>query len=465
MKKRLIALLLAVTLIATMFVMTACGNNPETVAQGVDETNHVIKVGNTAATTGIFAGVGIPFNYAMEAYFWYFSEHTDGYSDAAGNKYTIDFVHYDDEFDATKGTTFTEKLVEDDKVFALVGHFGSNTVAATVDYIEEQNIPMVYGVCGVNQLYGTEGNVMTIQPIYKTEGRSMLATAFATTEGGLGLGATKVGVIATTDEAGASIKAGIVIEQEELGKVTDTDIFYQDVDASASDYTAAVTAIKNAGCEVVIIASNQGPFVNIANAFTTVAYDNVDILTSYVSANYATMSGLLVSGALTATREIYAGAWLVTGTAPSATKGWADFEKYVEVMTLYAKHNNETLLTSSDATYGAYVTLWFGDKDWAADGISAYFLNSYAMAGYVAANAFCQGLARMSGELLTWTAFIDAMEEAPIDVPMGTSVNFADGQRIGIDSLAVNKYTVANYAVGEVYRTITGLATIEAGCN
>jgi hypothetical protein len=100
--------------------------------------------------------------------------------------------------------------------------------------------------------------------------------------------------------------------------------------------------------------------------------------------------------------------------------------------------------------------------DWAAEGVSAYFLNSYAMAGYVSANVFCQGLARVNGQELTWESYINAMETEPVNVPMGTSVSYANGQRVGIDSLAVNKYTPANAAAGgEVYRVITDLKTLE----
>ena len=54
------------------------------------------------------------------------------------------------------------------------------------------------------------------------------------------------------------------------------------------------------------------------------------------------------------------------------------------------------------------------------------------------------------------------MESAPINVPMGTNVNYANGQRVGIDALAVNAYTLANLGAGEVYRQITDLATLEA---
>ena len=52
----------------------------------------------------------------------------------------------------------------------------------------------------------------------------------------------------------------------------------------------------------------SAPFVNIANTFVTTSYENVKILTSYVSANAATMGGLVLTGAINATREVYAGA-------------------------------------------------------------------------------------------------------------------------------------------------------------
>ncbi len=466
MKKLLTCIIVLVMVAVIGVAFVACNNeNPRyNYVQGVDTENHVITVGNTAATTGAFAGVGVPFNYAQEAYFWYFENHTDGYEDAQGNKYSIEFLHYDDGFDGAQGVTLTQKLVEQDKVFALVGHFGSNTVGATVEYIEEQYVPMVYGVCGVSELYDTERNVMTVQPIYETEGASMVASAFASTEDNIGLGATKVGVISTTDEAGKGMLRGIKQEVGKLGK--GNDVVYQEVAADATSYVAAVTAMKTAGCDVVIIAANQAPFTNITNAFVAANYDNVSIITSYVSANATAMGGLVATGAITNTRVVYAGAWLVTGSVPDTTfKGWNDFVEYVRVMTLYAKAKGETLLPLTDTTvlYGLGTT-YFGNCDWAQDGVSAYVLNSYAMAGYVSANVFCQGLSRMSGQDLTWGKFIDAMEDGALNVPMGTSVSYENGNRVGTESLALNKYTLANYGIGEVYRGITSTADIEAAC-
>ena len=481
--KKSIRIIIALALIASLaLTLIACGNNnpndPAKAAQGVDTENHVITVGNTAATTGAFAGVGVPFNYAQSAYLWYFETQLGGYTDADGNKYSFEFHHYDDEFTAALGKNYTEKLVDEDKVFALVGHFGSNTVSATVEDLEEIGIPMVYGVCGVSGLYNTEANIMTVQPIYDTEGQSMVATAFAPASAG-GLGATKLGVISTSDEAGKGMLNGIEIEVKKLGK--ESSVVYQVAGANDTDFSAQVTALKTAGCDVVIIAANQAPFVAIANTFVSVAYDNVKIVTSYVSANAATMGGLVTTGAISETREVYAGAWLVTGSLPSETKGWTDFVEYVKVMTMYdAAHNvpllPNVMMTGYNADGSTYeydlLDVYFGtfnmetfqyDRfDWAKDGVSGYFLNSYAMAGYVSANVFCEGLSRMSGKVLTWEGFIAAMESASVNVPMGQSVNYANGQRVGIDALAVNKYTVENFGVGEVYRNITDLATLEA---
>ena len=56
-------------------------------------------------------------------------------------------------FDAAQGMTYTQTLVEDDQVFALVGHFGTNTVGATLDYVKGVGIPTVYCVTGISGLY------------------------------------------------------------------------------------------------------------------------------------------------------------------------------------------------------------------------------------------------------------------------------------------------------------------------
>lgn len=172
MKKRISIIMVLAMLISTL---AGCTTSNE-IAQGVTDTT--VKVGNTAATSGAFAAVGVPFNAGIEAYF-------KMVNDAGGvDGRKIEFVHYDDEFDPIKATTFTEQLINDDKVFAIVGHFGTPTIGATLDLLKETGIPAVYFAAGIAALYNEDATsiekgkgLFPVQPIYVTEGRLIVARA------------------------------------------------------------------------------------------------------------------------------------------------------------------------------------------------------------------------------------------------------------------------------------------------
>ncbi len=376
------------------------GDESSGYVQGVTDTE--ILVGNTAATTGAYAAVGVPFNAGLEAAY-------KEYNDAGGfHGLTIRLIHYDDGFDGAQGLTYTKQLVEDDKVFALSGHFGTNTIVSTIDYMEEKGIPMVYAATGAPELYHekTPGcNIFPVQPIYEAEGRVLLARALAPTEGNMGLGGTKIGCIATTDDCGEGLRYGVEFQANELG----VEVMFQDVDASATDYSAAVNVLKNAGCDVIILAANQTPMANMMAGMRDANY-NVPCITSYVSASVATMGALVDNGSITADRPLYSTAWMDTTTE----EGMADYLAFAEVQTAWEAENGVT---------------------------DSYALNAYAMAGYVAGKLFIHGLDQLDamGLDLTWENYIKALEEGePFHIPMGGELSFADGDRLGVTSLALN---------------------------
>ena len=415
MKKLATLSLLAVA----AFAVTACGPSvPQydgTEVQGVTESK--IYIGNTAATTGAYAAVGVPFNVGLET-----ALNTYNLSGGFGGK-TVELKHYDDGFDGAKGATYTKQLVEDDEIFALVGHFGTNTVAATVDYIKEVGIPMVYAATGINDLYqeGAEGYnkaVMPVQPIYKTEGRILLARAIASTTGGFGIGGTKVGVVYTKDDAGLGIKEGIVRQEQE----TKAKVVYAETDATqGTNHSAAVASLKAAGVDVVIIAANQVPFGEILNYMRDANF-NVPVITSYVSANAKTLGALEATGSISAERPVYVTSWLNVTTE----KGYAEYLQFAAEVYLYYGVD----LTAADAlTHPNYETA------------TAMALNSYAMAGYCAGNIFVQGLKAVAAgnKDLTWLNYINAMESTVINLPMGGTLSYANGDRLGIASLSLSK--------------------------
>jgi len=400
MRKKLV---LVVLLLVAGLALAACDDTDGT--QGVTDTK--IYVGNTAAVSGALATVGLPFNSAIEAVF----ERVNAAGGIDGR--TIEFISYDDEFNAEKGLTFTEQLIEEDEVFALVGHFGTPTVGATLDMIQSVGIPMVYAATGINDLYFEQspGNpVMAVQPIYLTDGRLMAARAIKEAvygeNGDAALAAdAKVGVLYTNDDVGTSIKEGIEIEAGVLDKAD--DFIYETV--TELTVSTAVEALKTAGVETVILAMNQVPFSYSVTALADGGL-NVPVFSSYVNADVSAVA----PSSLT---DIYVNAW-VDLTSESGAADVADFVDAISSSSLSDEQKN------------------------------SYYTNSFATAGYIAAMIFVEGLERVAanGDELTWENYIAAMEESEIDVPLGGTVDFSGGKRWGIDSMSLLKYT---YSYGD----------------
>ena len=458
-------------------LLVACGGDgvkaPEydgTEVQGITATE--ILVGNTAASTGAYAGVGIPFNQGLNAAL-------KVYNDAGGyDGKIVKLKTYDDEFKAENGLTYTKKLVEEDKIFALVGHFGTNTVGATLDYIKyEKGIPMVYAATGISGLYnekaqGYEKAVMSVQPIYDAEGRVLLARALATTEGGYGLGGTKIGVISTKDEAGRGMVAGIKAEAKDLG--VEKKVTYVTVDGN---HASAVNTLKTKGCDVIIAATNQAPLQEILGYMKDGGLTGVKIITSYANANatdYATMN--TNGDILNADRELYTAAWLDINSSTYIYAPTADNLVGTYLWTCY----KALAVTLGVPTLYDFGVFGFSEEYWSvAENLAAYVLqdpnewvqanafnlsyNSYALAGYIAGDMFVTGLKRVkeSGKDLTWKNYIDAMESKPVDILMGGELDYSNGKRYGITDLALNKYDPATASL-VLQSGLTSLKDVEA---
>ena len=381
---------------------------PAGLVQGVTETE--ILVGNTAPKTGGFAAVGIPFNAAIEAVFLDYNNNLE-----EGQR-SIRFITYDDGSDADTGLTNTKKLVEEDEVFALVGHVGTGTVGATLPYLLEKHIPMVYAATGINNLYfqNTPGNpIFAVQPIYKTDGRIAYARVineafFGENNDEVLAENAKIGVMYTNDDAGKSIAAGIIEEARLQGR--ENNLIVLSFEDATIDSTVKNLLSKNP--DAIIVAGNQGPFAN-----TLVALDDngntTPVFTSYVNTNASTITVQDYGF------DIYGSAWIDISDAEGLYGLSQEYWDFVTVMTA--------------AGYGA------------DNATENYTANAFAMAGYVAAKVFLAGLANVEGEL-TFKTFIEAMESAPLDVPMGGFIDYSNGMRWGISSMSLSKlvYTAAD---------------------
>ncbi len=415
--KKIIAMLASLAIVASFAACGAKEETPETPgtpgtetpvekpedeepAQGVFDDK--IIVGNSAATSGNYAPVGVPFNAGIEAYFKMINE-------AGGvNGRKIEFKHIDDEFDPVKGKAALSTLVEDEKIFALVGHFGTPVVGATIEDVKEYGIPAVYFATGIGQLYndkaeGKDRGIFPVQPIYQTEGQIMVARAVGDFE------AKKIGVIYTNDDAGKDLFAGVEAKAKELN----IEIVAEQVAAGATDVSSAVTSIKNANVDFVIGAAIQATIPTIVKELAAQNV-NKDVITTYV--NVSPVISEAVINEINGKFDVYG-------------LGWVDLVENADSLAAFA--------------------------EWAPD----YATNVYAMTGWIAGHFFVEGLKRVEGTV-TWDKYMDALESAPIKNPFGGEINYAGGLRAGTQEMNLSKVGLVENAPGWV--PVDGLQSMDS---
>lgn len=471
---------LALALILALGVLAACtGNNggdntnkhPDVRTDEADVlkgiTGDTIWVGNTAGTTGGLAGIGKPFNLGIQAAF-------DVYNKAGGyNGKSIKLKHYDDGGLAENSGTLLEKLIHEDEVFALVGHFGSYAVDVTLETLIDEEVPMIYAAAGNEELLNEAANtlgemgIVPIQPLNKTEGRMLILRAFAPADKG-GLAAKKVGVIANSNEASQSLLAGIKDEMAGLPADKRDNVIIQEV--SSTDYSAAVNALKAAGCDVVVLTVIGADYLT---ALTTMA--NVDykctVLTSYNNANAAVFN---LNNAL---QEQY---YSVFETMNIFAQAWLDISS-----TEYVYKDETSALYNMYAAFGlnngGAGVAGFTEEYWeVANNIYNYAVSindptafamsydSYALAGYIAGNLFCQAMEELekSGLPLARANLVHILESKEYKIAMADALSFANGMRSGVQSFALTWVFDANLvdstkAHQATSATVHGLMSIE----
>ncbi|MGE0247944.1 MAG: ABC transporter substrate-binding protein [Thermoleophilia bacterium] len=135
-----IALALALALILTL---AACGGDDSDGSGaasdgGSSAKGTPIKIGNVGSYSGPVSSSLLPLKLGTELW-------VKVVNDAGGiNGHPIELITADDGADAAKGLTAVRKLVEQDKVVAIVGH-GSAVEASWGKYVEEKGIPVIGG--------------------------------------------------------------------------------------------------------------------------------------------------------------------------------------------------------------------------------------------------------------------------------------------------------------------------------
>src|SRR5476649_1944738 len=113
-------------------------------AQGV--TQDTIVLGQAAVFTGPAAQLGIQMRNGIKAYLDYVNEKGGVY----GRK--LQLVTEDDGYEAARAPVATKKLIEEHKVFALIGYVGTPTTVAAMPVFTQAKVPLVGPFTGAEAL-------------------------------------------------------------------------------------------------------------------------------------------------------------------------------------------------------------------------------------------------------------------------------------------------------------------------
>jgi branched-chain amino acid transport system substrate-binding protein len=156
-----------------MLLAAACGRDEDAGGggggAGADPgiTDSSIKIGSSYP----FSGPASAYSSIPKALTGYFKK----VNEAGGvNGRKIEFVTYDDGYEPQRALTNARKLVEQDKVFAVVNPLGTANNVAIRDYLNQRKVPQLYVATGAT-LFGAEQGKYPYtsgwQPTYRTEAK------------------------------------------------------------------------------------------------------------------------------------------------------------------------------------------------------------------------------------------------------------------------------------------------------
>ncbi|MCL2217107.1 MAG: ABC transporter substrate-binding protein [Defluviitaleaceae bacterium] len=406
------AVALALVAVLGVALLTGCNTNggDGVHAQGI--TDDEIRIGMVFPVSGWAAFFGVPIHDGIEAVL----NRANAHGGIGGRQ--INFIFYDDQGLPEVGHVLIETLLEEDRVFALMGISGGQA-AMSLDYMLDFGVPILNITGGAGFLYSEydPGSMLfNIQPSNNIDSPLLLARALATPvfgpnrdqylpEDGI------IGFLTAPTEAGFELAAVLESVATEIG-VRDRII----VDFATADiYPTMVHQMMTAGVSTLIYAGMGGMAISAA------MYDAGWYVPLFATYGLSTITSWSVE-TYSPQRPIFANIW-AEDTSPQALEMLRDMRDSLNYL---------PRISSAEA-----------------DG---YIDNGFARAGYLTGMVMVEALQRFVdlGLDFTWENFVTAMEHAPFSLGGTPTFSYANGRRMGVESLALWEFWVNAQGEAEV---------------
>ena len=405
----IVALVLAVAMVAT-----ACTSTPAdgdgTRAQGI--TDDTIRIGLVFPQSGWAAFFGVPIVDAAVAEI----NRANARGGFGGKQ--VELIVHDCGADVVAGHLLFEQLVEEDRVFAIIGMSGGQA-AMTLDYLLDFGIPVINVTGGMGifyRQYDPDYRVFNVQPSNTADAPLLLSLALASRVYGPNRDEyladdAMIGFMTGATDAGFEYADYLMALAEELGIADRVIVEF----VTPEVYATVIQQFINANVGVVINASMDGMGI-VAAMYDAGWY--VPIFNAYGMSTITSFSTVTYSPQ----RPIFATIW-AEDTSPAALAWLEDMRDSLNYLDRL-----------SDAERDGYVD------------------NGFARAGNLMGQVLVIALNRMVELELDWTweNFVVAMEHAPFSLGGTPTFSFEGGRRMGVESLALWEFWVNEDGEAEV---------------
>lgn len=248
--------LLPILLASGMLGLVGCGGDESTDStypRGI--TADTIKIGSHTDLSGQLAIWGVPMINGMRQRF-------DEVKASGGiHGRTIDFVVEDSQYQVPTAVKATNKLINVDEIFAMIGAMGTPHNNAVFDSMFAANVPSIFPLTAAVSMY---------EPLHPMK-FSYFVSYRDQIRGGMRYlveqhGYKKVCVQSLATDYGAEVEIGFEQAVEEHGLEV---VYAGRHKISETDFTGTVTSIKISGCEMLVL----GPFIKDSIQIYTAARD------------------------------------------------------------------------------------------------------------------------------------------------------------------------------------------------
>ena len=380
-------------LVATVFIVSGCSDQApkkvEEPAQGVSSSE--ILIGSSAALSGHASFLGTQYIHGSLAYL----NEVNSQGGVHGRK--IQLISYDDQYDPPKTVANTQKLINQDRVFALFDYVGTPTSVKIIDMVHETKIPVLGFFTGAEQLRTPFRPYMFhVRDSYYAEAEGAVAY-FADK-----MGLKNIAVMYQDDAFGLAVLTGVQLALKRRGL---EPVITATFKRGSMDLEPALGIIRPSNAEAVIMVGTYSPlakFIKISNDAGFTPYFHT---VSFVGS-------LAFGKEIVETQKVDPTQYdkiIITQVVPSPLSGeLPGIKEYLEKIKKYYPEDQP---------------------------------NDVALEGFVNAKVLVQAL-QNAGPQLTKQSFIDALESIKnFDVGIGKTVSYSTLDHQGLKGVYYAKVT------------------------